>query len=26
MNVPPDNLPPPSTEQATTLPANGGRG
>ncbi|QXH54134.1 penicillin-binding protein 2 [Pseudomonas fakonensis] len=26
MNVPPDNLPPPSTQQATVAPANGGRG
>ncbi|BFO02485.1 penicillin-binding protein 2 [Pseudomonas guariconensis] len=26
MNVPPDNLPPPATQQASAVPANGGRG
>jgi cell division protein FtsI (penicillin-binding protein 3) len=26
MNVPPDNLPPPATQQAAAVPANGGRG
>lgn len=26
MNVPPDNLPPPATQQVSAVPANGGRG